>query len=153
MSDHRAAKHDRLGKRTGLEQAHFVEGAVVGQFVLEARRLDLALVEQGDPVEQRAVLDEDRADQHRRAAIGRRPGQQFQLSRGAFDQGRLEDQVLGRIADQVELREHHQVRSPASFFRRALARGEHCRGIAGKVAHGVVGLGKGDLERIGHGTA
>jgi hypothetical protein len=146
-ADHDPAKYDRLGERTRLEQANFVESAVVGQLALEPGRLDPAFVEQRDAVIQRAVLDEDRADQHRRTAVAGGPRELLQLGRRAFDQRGLEDQVLGRIADQVELGKDDQV-GPGR--RGARSRRQHRRGVGGKVANDLVGLGEGDLQGVRH---
>jgi hypothetical protein len=145
-ADHGSAKDDRLGKRAGLEQPHLVERAVIGQLVLEADRGHLALVEQRDAVVQRAVLDEHRTHQHRRAAVRRRRRQRIELGRRALDESGLEDQVLGRIADQLQLGKDDEVGAL-----RLLTRGEHRGGVAGDVADRLVELGEGDLERIGHG--
>ncbi len=67
----------------------------------------------------------------RRPVLARRLGQPVQLGRGAFDQRGLEDQILGRIADQVQFGKHDQVRACRLG---AVARGEHRIGIAGKIA-------------------
>jgi hypothetical protein len=49
---------------------------------------------------QRAVANEDAADEHRRPPSAVSRAQPLELARRALDQRRLEHQVLGRIADQ-----------------------------------------------------
>ena len=149
QADHHPPEHHRFGQRAGLEQPHLVEGAVVGQLVLEADRRDLALVEQGHPVVEVAVDHEDRADQHRRPAIGRNAGHALQLLGSALDQRGFQHQILGRIADQLHFREDDQV-GPGGPG--PLARGEHRPGIAGNIADRLVQLGKRDGKRIDHGA-
>ena len=130
-----------------MEQTQLVEGAVVWQFMLEAHRRDLAMIEQGDPVVQRTIKHEGRAHQHRRAAARGRLCQPLELGGRPLDQRWLEHQILGRIADQVELGKDDQVAVP-----RSLARGQNAGSITRDIADRLVMLGQGDLQRIGHGA-
>ena len=157
------AAHDQFRRGTALaidpdpysgsvEQHRPVAAAVARRQHRAAHRVDvgvdrgdLALVEQRDAVVQRAVLDEHRADQHRRAAIAGRLRHRLELGGGAFDQRRLENQVLGRVADQLQLGKDDQV-GPL----RLGPRGEHRRRVAGDVTDRLVELGESDLQRIGH---
>ena len=141
QADHHPAKHHGFRKRARLEQPHFIEGAIVRQFVLEPDRRDLPLVQQGHAVVQVTVDHEDRADQHGRAAVCRGLGQRFKLSRCPLDQGRFQHQVFRRIADQLHFGENDQVRACRP---RPFARGQHGGGIAGDIADGLVQLGKRD---------
>ena len=141
------AKGHRLGQGSGVKQPHLVKGAVVWQFVLVAQRGHLAAIEQRHAVIEHPVGGKDAADQHRRAAIGGGLGQQFQLHGGAFDQRGLQHQVFGRIADQAQFGENHQV-GPGGGG--APACGQHRGGVGGKVANRLVELGKRDLEAVWH---
>ena len=107
LADHDAEPHaaedDRARRRTGGEDALLVEDAVIRQVVLEAQRRDLAAVEQQRRVIELAVLAPGRAD----AA----PPARLVVSRGEFadrrlaggDEGRLQHQILGRIAGDEKL--------------------------------------------------
>ena len=147
-ADHRAAKDHRLRQGAGLEQAHFVESAVIGQLVLEADGGNLALIQQGHAIVQGAIGHEHTAHQHGRASAGGGRGQVLQLGGGALHQGGFQHQILGRIADEVQLGKGDEIRA---ILPRARPRAKHGSGIAGEVPHRLVHLGERDLERIGHG--
>ena len=136
---------DRLGQRAGREDALLVEGAVIGQLVLEGAAEDLAAVGEEHGVEDLAALVDDRADQHRRPGLDRRLDQLVGAFVGAPDELGLEHQVLGRIADQLKLGTEQQVRAlrPAPHL-------QHRRGIALEVADALVHLRKRDFQAVGH---
>ena len=146
-ADLHAAKLDRRGQRAGREQALFVERAVIGQFALLADRGDGAIFDQGDDVEQYALRGDDSADQHRWAAIGAFLRQPVEMIIGLVEQGGLEHQILGRIADQLQFGIDDQVRALG-----AGAPFQHGVGIGPGVAHGLGHLGERDHEFVGHVT-
>ncbi len=84
-----------------------------------------------------------RADDHRRAARGVL-GQCLDGARGVVLQGGLEHQVLGRVADDHELGEHHQI---GPGLCRAGARGADQRKVVVEGADRRIDLGEryGDL--------
>ena len=105
----RQRERHRPGDRAGGEHALLVEHAVIGQIVLVARGHDPAAGEQQHRVVELAALAPGRAQDHRRAAVRGIGGEG--LDRAARDilERALEHQVLGRVADHHQLREHRQI--------------------------------------------
>ena len=145
QAQHDALERHRLGQRAGQEIALLVEGAIVGQFHLEAHRRYFALIEQRHAVVQGPVAHENRADQHRRSAVSRRRRQRLDRDSGALDQRGLQDQVLRRIADQLHLGIDDEVDALGP-----LPDSEHRRRVGGKIADFLIELSKRYDECIGH---
>ena len=114
-----AAEGDRRRQRAGGEHPLLVEHAVIRQIVLVAHRLDAAAVEQ-----RHRVIDERRiapwqAHQHGGAAILGVAGQRLARLARRFLQGRLQHQILDRVAGEKQLGKGDQV---GAGFGRARAR-------------------------------
>src|SRR6185503_6338867 len=102
------AKRDRRRQRTWFEHALFVEDAVVGQLVLEAKLGTSVRHERGGIV-QTAIGSPGQRDYQRRPP---RSGLAFELAqraRGRVHERRTEDEILGWIANQDELGEDDQI--------------------------------------------
>ena len=108
-----AAEADRSGQRPDLEDAQLVEDAVIGQLDLVAQGLDLAAVEQRDGVVALVLVRPGRADDDARAAIGGVGGQRLDRPAAGVLEGRLEHQVLRRIAGDEQFRQDHEVGAEA----------------------------------------
>ena len=121
---------DRSGERTRLEHPFLVKNPVIGQFVLQRQRRDLPAIEQRHGVVELAVLAVAAADQHRRPAIGGDRCHPFKFSIGRLLQRRFQHQILGRIADQLQLGINDKVRSRMRGTNR-----QHRVGIAAQVPH------------------
>ena len=104
-----AAEADRTGQRPDLEDAEFVEDAVVGELDLVAERLHLAVVEKRHGIVDLAVLRPRRADDDARSAVGRILGEGLDRRAAGVLEGRLEHEVLGRVAGDEQLGEDKQV--------------------------------------------
>ncbi len=148
---HRQAKLDpapldraRQGPRR--EDALFVEGAVIWEFVLEGAADDLAAIGQQHGVEVLAVLVGDGADQQRRAGLDRRRDQVNGAFMNAPHELGLEHQVFGRVADQLQLRTDEEIRT---FRRRLAPHREHRLGIALEVADALVHLRERNAKAVG----
>ena len=94
------------------------------------------------------LLDPGRAQDHRRAAVAGVGGQRLDRRARGVLQGRLQHQVLGRIADHDELGEHHEIGAgrggPGAEAADPLE-------VARDVADGRVGLGDRDGQFGAHG--
>ena len=144
-----AADRHRSGHLAHVEDALLVELAVIGQIHLVAAGNQLAAIEHGGRVEALAVLRARIADDHRRAAVGCVRRQRFHSLQAGFQEGRLQHQILRRIAGDEQLGEQHQIRAVARSVGPGLARpGE----IAGNVAHRRVELRDGDADGVGPGA-
>ena len=140
-----AAKRHRIGQRTRREQPLLVERAVIGQFVLGADRRNLAAFQQRQTVVQQTLFQKDAAHQHRRTPIRRGPGQPLQLFARAPGQGGLENEVLGRIADQLQLGIADQIGVWIACPHR-----QHRIGIARQIAQPLRHLGHHYRQGIAH---
>ena len=118
-ADAHAADHHRPGQRARREHALLVEDAVVRQIDLEAQRRDLAAVEQRIGVVEPAVLGPGQPDEHRRPAVAGLARQRLAGLAADILEGGLQDEVLGRIAGEEELREHDHVGAEPAPPRRA----------------------------------
>ena len=141
-----AAEIHRPRHRPRREHALFVEHAVIRQIDLEAQRRDRAAVEQRHRVVELAAVDPGRADQQRRTAVGRFARQRFDRGAAGGLEGRLEHQVLGRIAGDEQFGENDQI---GALRGRLDARAAHFLGIAGDIADSRVELRDRDRELIG----
>src|SRR5690606_24441928 len=118
------------------------------QFMLAPRRDDPAAVEQGNDIIEACTLPFDRTHEHRRAAVGglgRELGKQL---RRPFGERGLEDQILGRIADQLELGVEDEVGIAVPGAHLA-----HRGGVGGEIADRLRHLRKDDGKRFGRGHA
>ena len=140
-----AAERRHLGHRAGNEDAGLVEHAVIGQMMLEDDFADLARFEQQRRIVAMAVLFPRRADQQSRPAIAGGEGQVLDGFGDLAQEGVFQHQILGRIARQAKLGQHHQI---GAFG--LLARGEDQGSIAGDVADRGIDLGQRDGKRFGH---
>ena len=121
FADHDTEAHalevDRARQRPRLEDADFIENAVVGQLVLAAHRRHLAVRQKEGGVEHvtaqgllpAPVLAPGRPDQKGRTAVGRFQGQGVERRLDLFEKMRFQHQVLGRIATEHELAGDHKV--------------------------------------------
>ena len=113
------------------------------------RTRDRAAVEQRIGVVERVALAPGQADQHGGPAIGGLAGEALAGRPAGILEGRLEHQVLGRVAGEEELGEHHEVGAEPGGLG---AGGAGLLRVAGDVADDGIELGEGDLERVlGHG--
>ena len=134
--------------RTGLEDALLVELAIVRQIDLVALGDDLAAIGDDDGIVGAALALQRRADDDARAAVGGIGGKVLRPPARRRQEGRLQHQVLRRIAGDEQLGVEHQVGALAGGIRPRLARlGE----IAGDVADSRIELGDGDAQDVGSG--
>ena len=134
----------------GLEDALLVELAVVRQVDLVALGDDLAAIGDDDRIVGAAVALQRRADDDARPAIGGVGGEVLDGPLAGRQEGRLQHEVLRRIAGDEKFGEQDQVGALAGGIRPRLARlGE----IAGDVADDRVQLGDGDAQHVGRGLA
>ena len=94
-----------------------------------------------------AFLEPGRADQNRRTAIGGVLGKGFDRVHRIFLKRRLQHEVFGRIASDVELAKKNEVGTRAMRLRPRRARE---REVARKITHDRIELGQRDGEVIGH---
>ena len=152
LADHQpdaeAAEGDGAGHRAGIEDALFVEDAVVRQLVLGAARGDAPALEQEGGVVQPVTIRPGAAHDQPRPAIGGL-GRELGDDIGAGgDIGRLAHKVLGQVAADREFRRHHQFGAEA---RTLGPRGADAFRIGAQRADmRGVDLGKRDLQRVGH---
>ena len=104
------------GSRAGAKDALLVEHAVVRQVDLEPHRFDPSARKQRRGVVERAVLDPWQADQHRRAAVGGLARQRLAGAAAGLLERRLEHEVFGRIAGEIELRRHDEPGAESGGF-------------------------------------
>jgi hypothetical protein len=100
---------------------------------------DLAAIGQHHGIIDRAALRNHRADQHCRSGFGGGGDQAVGRFMRPPDKLGLEDQILGRIARQLQLREHDQIGALG-----LVPPFEHRRRIGFEVADALVQLGEGD---------
>src|SRR6185312_12022213 len=139
----------RAGHGTGREDALLVENTVIREFVLEAQRRDLAVVDEGGGVIELAVLTPGRTDDSGRAGS--------HLARELLDrrlavggEGRFQHQVFGRIAGDEQFGRNDEVGAHRGrFVARLLELGK----VARDVAHGRVELRQRDDQPVGHDEA
>ncbi len=139
---------DRAGRRPGCEDPFLVEHAVVRQLMLEADGGNAAFREEQGAVVELALPAPGRAQDDGGSAVGRLLGQR---PYGAFDgieEGRLQHQILGRVAGDHEFRCHKDIRPEP---RRLRARRAQLGHVARDVADDGVELRQRDGELIGHG--
>ena len=108
-ADAHAGEGERPGIGPGAEDALLVEDAVIGQIDLEAHGGDAPAVEQRGGVVERAILDPRQADQHAWAAIGGLARKALAGGAAGLLEGRLEHQILGRIAGEIEFGRHDEI--------------------------------------------
>ena len=102
------------GARPGAEHALLVEDAVIRQIVFEAQRRDLAAV--GEHA-RRCRACRPAATACRASTAGRRRGlarEPMHRRLAGLDEGRLQHQILGRIARDEELACHHEIGARAA---------------------------------------
>ena len=136
------------GQGAGGEDALLIEHAVVGQLMFETDGGDLAAVEQQRRVVELAVLAPRRAQQERRAAVTSLGGEPRQACLDALLKGRLENQVLGRVAGYRKLPKGHQIGATVGGL---TSRRAHQFRVAVDVADDRVDLRQGDGEGFNHG--
>ena len=141
-----AAKRNGPRQGTGREHALFIEHAIVGQIDLEAHGLDAPMVEQGDGVVAAAVLDPWRADEQGRAAVSRLARERLQRRAAGFLKGRLQHEILGRIARQKQFAEQDEIGAERGRLR---AGGADRAGVAFDIADDAVDLRERDDETVG----
>ena len=132
---------ERRAARARLEVAQLVEHAVVGQVDLAVARLQRAVGEdRGRVVDVLGALGvaDDRDD------AGRGGGEAVQRRARVGEEVLLEQQVLGRVARQRELREAHELRAGVARLARSA---RDPRLVAGDVADDGVELGERDAQR------
>jgi hypothetical protein len=108
------------------------------------RHFAAAIGEQHRIVELAVHLDHG-ADQHRRPGRCGGRNQPRGFLSGGTDQCGLQHQILGRIADQLQLGAQQQIGA-----RGFIAHRQHRRAVGGEVAHALVHLGKRDGQAVGH---
>jgi hypothetical protein len=137
-ADFRARDLEDLRLGAGGEVALLVEDAVVGQELLVVDAGDLAIVDDGGGVKY-VVVGVDEADYGRDAVnLGRGVVQRRLVIE---DEAAAQQQVLGRVAGDRELREGNEVGAGLAGTVRVL---DYLRGVALKVANGRVYLGERD---------
>ena len=141
-----AAEAHRTGHRSRSKHALLVEHAVIRQVDLAADRLDLAAGQERIGVVELPRLDPRRADQHRGAAVGGLARERFHGRAAGRLEGRLEHQILWRIAGDEQFRKSDDVGAVARGLRARFARQLQ---IAGDVADDGVELRHGNGETIG----
>ena len=92
------AKFDSSRARPRFEDAHFIENAIVGQFVLEAEGGDLATVDQQRRVIQGLVQVPGRAQQNGRAAVAGFLGKGVDGFFNMLLESLFQDQVFRRVS-------------------------------------------------------
>ena len=122
--------------RPGREVAVLVEDAVVRQVALAVEALHLAVGADGAGVEEIPV-EPGRADERRQPGARLRDLAQRLL--GGADEGRTEQQVLGRVPGDRELGEEDELRT---FRARVGQTGENALAVAVQVADDSVDLGE-----------
>ena len=134
----------RAGDRPLREHTLLVEHAVVRQGVLVDAAGDFTVLQEEGRVEEPAVAP-GCADDQRGPAVGRVADELVQGGSRMLAHGRLEHEILRRIADQEELGQDQQmgIGRPGA---QAPRQGE----VAGDVAHGRIRLGHGDDDLGGH---
>jgi hypothetical protein len=140
-----AAPFDDARQRAGGEPALLVEGAIVGQFVLAGGGDDPTPIDQVKDVVEPPFFGEHRTDDHRRAAIGAGLDETVDLFGRAPVERRLQHQILGRVADQLEFGEDDQV--CGAGLRAPL---QHRVGVGREIADALADLDKSDAEPVGH---
>ena len=143
----KAAERHRAEDWTGVEHPFVVEHAVIGQLVLGAAGGDAAALEQIGGVVQPVAVVPGAADNQRRTAIGGVGGEVGDRRLAGGDEGRLADQILGRVAGNGKLRRHHQPGPEGGPLRTGAAQTQKI------VLHRTdmrVDLGQCDPERLGH---
>ena len=145
QADPAALIFDWIGHRAAGEQAFLVKRAVIGEFDLVSDLSDMAAIEQGYAVEELAILTEYRTYQHRRSRPCRRRGQPVEFGLCPFPDCRLEHQVFGRVADQLQFGEDDQVAVRLCAMRR-----DHRIGIAAQVTDRLGQLRHGDGKLVRH---
>ena len=130
-ADAHAVKDQRAGIGPWAKHALLVEHAVVRQVDLEPHRFDPSARKQRRGIVERAVVDPRQADQHRRAAVGGLARHSFAGAAAGLLKRRLEDEVFGRIAGEIELRRHDEPGAEGGGFG---ARGAEALQIAVDVA-------------------
>jgi len=132
------------GQRSGREIALLVEDAVIGQVDLEAHR-NGAAVEKGIGVVELTLLPPGQPDEHARSAIGRLASEALERGAAGILEGRFQHEVLGRIAREELLGEHHDVGAEPGRLRAGLA---SLLLVAGHVADDGIELSESDLENV-----
>jgi hypothetical protein len=144
--DAHAAQHNRPRQGAWLEHALLIEHAVIRQLDLVARGGDLATFQQQIGIVQPAVVDPWRADQHGRPTVSGFPRERLDGGTAGGLEGRLEHEVLGRIAGDEQLGENDQI---GALPGRGRTRPAHLFGIAGHIADGRIELRERDRETVG----
>ena len=138
----RAGHPYRAGRFPRDERALLVEDAVVRQLHLVVARDDLAVADQPGRVVDAGGGSVDEAGEDR-ASPGRLPRQAFHRLEVVVDERRPQDQVLGWVAGDRELGEHHDV---GVRFGRSRRPGDEAFDVALEVAHRRVDLAERDAH-------
>ena len=150
LADRHAELHpvpfDRLRHGARREHALLVEHAVIRQIALVPHRLDAPAVEQRHGVINERRIAPGKPHQHGRSAVVGVAGKRLAGLARRLLEGRLQREVLDRIAGQVELREGDQV---GALHGRMRARRAGFAHIALDVADDGVELRQRELEGIG----
>ncbi len=104
-ADAHASEIDGTGRRPGREQPPFVKHAVIREVHLQPHGGNDAAVEQAICVVELAAIEPGRPDQQRRTAAGCFPRKLLDLGAASRLKGRLEHEVLGRIARHKKFRQ------------------------------------------------
>ena len=115
--------------------------------MLQAASNDSPAFCQDDAIIICAALGMDASEQERRAAVDGRIDQPLGCLHRLPDEFRLQHQVFGRIAGQLQFRHQDQVGALGGGLGAPL---QHLLGIAGQVANPLAQLDKCDAKAIGH---
>ena len=105
----RAAEFDRRGQWTGCEDSLLVEDAVVRQLVLEPQ-MDASVRDESDGVVKSAVTGPRQRHHQSGPPVGALVLQFAESGRGSLNEGGFQHQILGRVSDNNQLREDHEIR-------------------------------------------
>ena len=147
-ADADTAEVNRARHLAGDENAFFVELAVIRQVDLVAGRRDLAAVQHGDGIVAALLVLARKTDHDARPAICRLGGKLLHRHSASLEEGRLQHQILRRIAGDEKLGQEQKIGPLGCCFRpRFAGLGE----IAGDVADSRVELRDGNAKGIGSG--
>ena len=139
----RCRQADRAGGGPRDEVPLLVEHAEVRELDLVVALLDLPVSKQTGGVVQAELRPVHEPHQHGARGSGGRPRQRVERGQVVVDEPRAEDQVLGRIAGDRELREADEI---SAFTGRASRPVDHARHVAVEIADGRVQLAERDAD-------